>query len=149
MAHTSNEGSRLLMVNRCIVLNDERQFLIAKRGPRNSYNPDLWEFLGGKSDPEESPEDCLMRELREECGLLVRLLHPLTLIHERLITSGKYEGYIHRTHTAIGVVAGGSFRLSSEHCDSVWTNYEHFLGFPLTPVAVITAALFQEYLSSL
>jgi len=41
----------------------------------------LWEFPGGKCEPDESPEACLCRELMEEVAIEARPIKPLTPVH--------------------------------------------------------------------
>jgi len=52
------------------VLEREGKILAAKR-KSGSHLEGHWEFPGGKIEPDESPEDCLVRELAEEIGVLV------------------------------------------------------------------------------
>jgi mutator protein MutT len=50
------------------VILEGRHLLIAHRFP-DVHLPDLWEFPGGKIHAGESPEDCAIREVREELGI--------------------------------------------------------------------------------
>jgi len=38
----------------------------------NDMHEGKWNGLGGKIEPGESPEDCVVREIKEECGLLLK-----------------------------------------------------------------------------
>ena len=53
-----------------VITNDSAQVLLTRR-PLQSDGGGLWEFPGGKSEPNESFLDALVRELREEIGITV------------------------------------------------------------------------------
>jgi len=50
------------------IIERDGKYLIAKRR-RGDVLGGLWEFPGGKIELDESPEDCLKRELKEELGI--------------------------------------------------------------------------------
>jgi mutator protein MutT len=60
-------------------------YLIAKR-KRDVMFAGLWEFPGGKRNPEESLESCLQRELQEELGVTVAVDD---LVYEALFPHGQ------------------------------------------------------------
>jgi 8-oxo-dGTP diphosphatase len=63
----------LLLVAACALIDQDRRILIAKR-PAGKPMAGLWEFPGGKVETGETPEDTVIRELREE--LSVRVTKP-------------------------------------------------------------------------
>lgn len=58
----------MIEVAAAIIENDQGQILIARRRQGKSQGG-LWEFPGGKLEAGESPEACLVRELREEMNI--------------------------------------------------------------------------------
>jgi 8-oxo-dGTP diphosphatase len=72
-------GKRLLLVAACALVDTDGRVLLAQR-PQGKQLAGLWEFPGGKVETGETPEDCLVRELREEIGIETKVacLAPLT-----------------------------------------------------------------------
>ncbi|ENN92033.1 8-oxo-dGTP diphosphatase MutT [Bartonella bovis] len=69
----------LLLVVACALLDKDDRVLLAKRPPGKSMSG-LWEFPGGKIEEAETPEESLIRELKEELGIHVQIndFLPLT-----------------------------------------------------------------------
>ena len=63
--------SRLLLVAAAALIDTDGRVLICQR-PEGKQLAGLWEFPGGKVEPGETPEVCLIRELQEELGGQVR-----------------------------------------------------------------------------
>jgi 8-oxo-dGTP diphosphatase len=70
---------KVVLVAACALIDADGRVLIAER-PAGKSMAGLWEFPGGKVDPGERPEDALIRELKEELGIVVKeaCLAPLT-----------------------------------------------------------------------
>ena len=70
---------KLLTVAACALVDTDGRVLLAQR-PAGKLMAGLWEFPGGKVEAGERPEQTLIRELKEELGILVNeaCLAPLT-----------------------------------------------------------------------
>ena len=69
----------ILLVAAVALVDADGRVLIARRPPEKPMGG-LWEFPGGKVDPQETPESALIRELKEELAIDVSeaCLAPLT-----------------------------------------------------------------------
>ena len=72
-------GPEMLIVSAAALIDVDGRVLLSKR-PRKKVLGGLWEFPGGKLEPNEKPEEALMRELFEELGISTwkSCLAPLT-----------------------------------------------------------------------
>jgi 8-oxo-dGTP diphosphatase len=70
---------KLVLVAACALVDTDGRVLIAQR-PAGRPMAGLWEFPGGKVEAGERPEETLIRELKEELGIVVTeaCLAPLT-----------------------------------------------------------------------
>ena len=53
----------------CYLEEGDRYLMLHRVKKENDLNHDKWIGVGGKFEADESPEDCLLRECREETGL--------------------------------------------------------------------------------
>lgn len=72
-------STKTVLVAACALVDADGRVLIAQR-PEGKAMAGLWEFPGGKVEPGERPEETLIRELKEELGIVVSepCLAPLT-----------------------------------------------------------------------
>lgn len=61
---------RIVLVAAAALIDVDGRVLICQR-PEGKQLAGLWEFPGGKVEPGETPEACLIRELEEELGIQV------------------------------------------------------------------------------
>jgi 8-oxo-dGTP diphosphatase len=75
----SSSERKILLVAACALIDADGRILLAQR-PEGKSLEGLWEFPGGKVEPGETPEETLVRELREELGIETKVpcLAPLT-----------------------------------------------------------------------
>ena len=64
------------------IIKDGNRYLVGQRAANKSQGG-LWEFMGGKIEPGETPEQALARECREELALEIENEHIIdSVVHE-------------------------------------------------------------------
>lgn len=118
----------MTQVAAAVIRNEDGQILICQR-PLHKGNPLLWEFPGGKLEPGETLQQCLIRECREELNVD--------------IVSGPVLAETTHTYPDITVhltffdarIASGSI-VQKEHADMRWVTPEDMLTFPFCPADI-------------
>ena len=97
-------AANMLLVVACALVDTDGRVLVAQR-PAGKSMAGLWEFPGGKIEPNETPEAALIRELKEELSIDVTAacLAPLSFASHAyddfhllmpLYVCRKWEGHI-------------------------------------------------------
>ena len=58
----------LVIVSALVLVDQDGRALICER-PKGKFMEGFWEFPGGKLEKNETPENCLIREIKEEIGV--------------------------------------------------------------------------------
>ncbi|GAB3583741.1 NUDIX domain-containing protein [Amycolatopsis endophytica] len=108
---------------RCVggILHDqEGRLLLVRRA--NDPGRGLWSIPGGRVEPGETDSAALVREMREETGLLVR---PEALVGH--VVRGRYAIYDYTC-----TIEGGSLRAGDDAAEARWIDSAAFATLALT-----------------
>lgn len=99
---------------KAVIRDYQGRCLVLRRSAASKHNAGCWDFPGGKTDPGETFDVALAREVVEETGLTVTL--------EKVLGSAESELADRRVAYLImeAKSTGGEVRLSSEHDDFAW-----------------------------
>lgn len=86
----------------CYISRGSEYLMLHRVKKQNDVNRDKWIGIGGKFEPDESPDECLLREAKEETGLTLtswRYRGIVTFVNTvceseymHLFTADDYEG---------------------------------------------------------
>lgn len=116
-----------------VIWNDQGQILIDRR-PQKGLLGGMWEFPGGKLEPNETIQDCIKREIREELAIEIKVgNHLITVDH----------AYSHfRVTLQVYLCSHVSGEPQAIECDEIrWVSIEELdrFPFPAANVKIIEA----------
>ena len=99
---------------KAFIVHEGRLFII-KRAKDDVQSPGIWEIPGGRIDLGEDPILGLMREIREETGLYVDVVYPLSVRHFT-----RRDGQVITMLIFLCKPKKGHIQLSEEHSEFRW-----------------------------
>ena len=107
------------------IIYERNKFLICRRGP-NEKAAGLWEFPGGKLEINESLENCILRELKEELDIDAQL-HSLYDNYSFKAKDVIYDLYFFRIKKFSGNLS------KTVHDEFKWVELKNFHNFSFLP----------------
>ena len=84
----------------CYITRVEEVLMLHRIKKKNDLNQDKWIGVGGKFAADETPDECLLREVREETGLNLTSWRCRGVV--TFLTAGEWEGEYMYLFTADG-----------------------------------------------
>jgi 8-oxo-dGTP diphosphatase len=97
----------------------ENKILIIKRSDKDTEKPNTWEVPGGRLEENEDPILGLIRETKEETGLDIKVLEPITVRHFT-----RDDGIEITMTEYLCEPLTNDIKLSDEHSDYEWISIE-------------------------
>jgi len=119
------------------IIKDKNRLLIAQRHSKDPLGG-KWEFPGGKIEPGETPQECLVREIQEELGVEVKI-GPF--YDDNVYSSQDHD--IHLLFYWVEIINGEVIPVV--HDDLKWTTIEELANFDFAPADIpIVKRLMKE-----
>ncbi len=137
---------RIVLVAACALVDAEGRVLLARR-PEGKAMAGLWEFPGGKVETGETPEETLIRELKEELAIDVTAacLAPLTFAsHTYSGEAGQDDWHLLMPLFVCRRWSGQVTAL--EHDGLEWVRPMRMRNYEMPPADVPLVALIRDFL---
>jgi ADP-ribose pyrophosphatase len=119
-----SEKKEVVIINfrvavKAFIVRGNEVFLM-KRESNDIQAPSIWEIPGGRLELGEDPIIGLMREIREETGLYVEVIYPMSVRHFT-----RDDGQIITMLIFLCKPKGGYLKLSDEHSEYSWIDIDN------------------------
>ena len=110
----------------CYIERGHQYLMLHRTRKQNDMNRDKWIGIGGKFEDKESPEDCALREAKEETGLILTDCAYRGIVS---FCSPQYE--TEQMHLFYAHSFEGTLREDCEEGDLQWISEDQLFGLPM------------------
>lgn len=96
----------MILATLCYVKQNGKTLMIHRNKRPDDIHAGKWNGLGGKFEAGESPEDCVIREVREESGLTIHAPHLHGLLTFTNFKGNDWYVFVYTAHESEGQLTG-------------------------------------------
>lgn len=134
MKQITVSGAIILRTN---PLTNQKEIFATQRGYGDWKG--WWEFPGGKLEPDETPEQCIVREIREELATEVKAEKILGVVDY------DYPDFHLTMHCILCTIVSGNLQLL-EHDSAKWLNKENLRSVEWLPADLLILSEIEKLL---
>ncbi len=138
-AAASREHRGPVISVRAFITSEEGTILVLKRSKSN-YGSGAWCLPGGKVDYGDSPEQAIVREIKEETGLRFKNYHFLAYQNSPPLK----KGFMHCLNMYFAGTADGDVKINSESAEYAWVTPQKARAMKLVFGAADVLPLYME-----
>ncbi len=121
---------KIVSIASAVIKNKEGKVLLLQRSGIASY-PDHWQLVEGKLEESEKVDSALKREVQEEIGGIVKVMHINTVFYNELTAKG--QNYLAFRVVFDVELESIEVKISEEHKSFAWYTKEEALSLQLLP----------------
>jgi len=113
------------------IIHKDGKYLLLKRSDKSNFFPGCWDFPGGKKESDETREKSIIREVKEETNLDIKL--------DRLTDEITFDINDHTINAFLYAIKSfdGKIKLNSEHTKYKWVEKQDAKQMELSPFVEI------------
>ena len=105
-----------------VIVKDNKVLVIQRSADEEAY-PNLWEIPSGKKEPFEKSEDAVVREVKEETGLDVEVVMPISVFEFKVEKPDEIRDAT-QINFLVKLKGDQEVKISNEHQDFAWITKE-------------------------
>lgn len=116
---------KIITVSAAIIINEKKQVLVARK-----INTHFYMQIGGKLEPNETPEDSLLREIKEEIGVEAKIIKSFGCIETQAANEAQFKLFAYLFYVEIRGIPQACAELE----DIQWIDAQNKSQLPLAPL---------------
>ncbi len=114
------------------VIIKDNKVLILQRNKDEDILPNMWELPSGKKEPLETFENALLREVKEETGLDIKIIMPFFVFDYQIEKTEEIRDSM-QINFLVKPVGEDKVKLSQEHQNFAWISESEIDKYALSP----------------